>query len=216
MNNCLIIFAKEPEKGKVKTRLLGHLSEGRCLKLYKAFLKDTLELAKPLKRIDRVLAHDSLSNKPRYLKQIAHSFTFYKQIGKNLGQRMHNAFQFAQKMNSNKAVIIGSDSPNLPVKYIKDAFRRLDRNDIVLGPSHDGGYYLIGLKQPCAEIFRGVKWSSETVLKKTVKNSLKLNKKIALLHKWYDVDDSIGLIRLRCDLRKEKKAAPWTRKLLKI
>lgn len=216
MSDCLIIFAKEPEKGKVKTRLSGHLSAERCFKLYKAFLKDTLGLVKSLRRINKVLAYDLACARPRYLKRIARNFIFYKQSGNNLGQRMHNAFLFARQMNSSKAVIIGSDSPNLPAKHIKDAFQQLDRNDIVLGPAEDGGYYLIGLKKPCAEIFRSIKWSSETVFAQTVENCQRLNKKIAILHKWYDVDDYIGLVRLKTDLKKEKKAAAWTRKLLKI
>lgn len=212
----MIVFAKEPEKGRVKTRLREHLSEEQCFKLYKAFLRDTLESVKTLEHIDKVLAYDFTTNEPGYLKKIGRPFTFYKQRGKNLGEKMHNAFKFARKTNSEKAIIIGSDSPNLPVNYVKEAFRRLDNNDIVLGPSRDGGYYLVGLKNPCLTIFRGVKWSSETVLKDTIKNAGRLNKKIAILRKWYDIDDSAGLARLKRDLKKKKNTARWTRKLLGI
>lgn len=216
MKDCLIVFAKEPEVGKVKTRLQGYLSKDMCVKLYQAFLKDTLELVRAIKCFDKVLAYESSIAEPRYLKTIAKDFLFYRQKGRNLGEKMHDAFKFAKRINCDKTVIIGSDIPNLPLSYVEEAYRRLDRSDIVVGPSYDGGYYLIGVKKLCVGIFRDVKWSSETVLEKTIKNSQKLNKKIAILHKWYDVDDSAGLLRLKSDLKKEKKFAPWTRKLLKI
>lgn len=216
MKNCLIVFAKEPEAGKVKTRLQGYLSKDMCVKLYKAFLKDTLELVRAIKCFDKVLAYDPSTLEPKYLKTIARDFMFYKQNGRNLGEKMHNAFKFVQERNNVKVVIIGSDSPNLPLNYIKEAYRRLDRSDIVLGPSHDGGYYLVGLKKPCAGIFKGVKWSSKTVLEDTVKNIRFLSKKVSVLEKWYDIDDSIGLVLLKEDLKKKKKVASWTRRLLKI
>lgn len=217
MKDCLIIFAKEPEAGRVKTRLQGYLSKEMCVKLYKAFLMDTLELARVIKCPNKILAYASSGPGPGYLKRIASQETiFYKQRGKNLGERMDNAFKFAKRMNCDKAVIIGSDSPNLPAKYIKDAYLRLDENDIILGPSYDGGYYLVGLKEPCPGIFKGVEWSSKTVLEKTVKNAGNIGKKVSLLREWYDVDDSIGLVRLKSDLKQGKKDAPWTRRLLKI
>ena len=216
MKDCLIVFAREPKVGKVKTRLQGYFSPEMCVKLYKAFLKDTLKLARTTKCLNRVLAYESSMPEPKYLKTIAPDFLFYKQDGGNLGGKMHHAFKFARRMDCNKTVIIGSDSPNLPIKCIKGAYRRLDVSDIVIGPSYDGGYYLIGLKKPCKEIFKGVKWSSKAVLEDTVKNARKIGKKVSILKKWYDVDDSAGLVRLKSDLKKEKKAAQWTRKLLKI
>lgn len=216
MNNCLIIFAKEPKKGRVKTRLRGYLSETQCVALYKALLKDTFELVKPLEHIAKVLAYDSSTDEPGYLKELGKGFIFYRQEGKDLGRRLHNAIKFSGKMHSDKTVIIGSDSPNLPITYVKEAFRRLEKNDIVLGPSADGGFYLLGIKDPCFEIFKDIQWGSGSVLEDTVKNAGMLDKKIAILKKWYDIDDAAGLIRLRKDLKKEKKAAPWTRKFLKI
>jgi uncharacterized protein len=216
MKNCLIVFAKEPKAGNVKTRLQGHLSKKMCVKLYKAFLKDTLELARGIRCLDKVLAYESSVPEPRYLKTIARDFLLYKQKGRDLGEKMHNAFAFAGRMDCDKTVIIGSDSPNLSVKYIKEAYRRLERSDITLGPTYDGGYYLVGLKKPCAGIFKGIKWSSKTVLGHTVKNAGILNKRVSLLKKWYDIDEYAGLTLLKEDLEKDKKAAPWTRKLLKI
>lgn len=220
MNQCLVIFAKEPEKGRVKTRLRGFLSERECLRLYQAFLKDTLELFKAFPYHHKVLAYDCRSGNPRYLKKIVQIFapavTFYKQKGKDLGQRMHLAFVFSQEINSDQTVMIGSDSPNLPVKYIQEAYKKLNHADVVLGPCQDGGFYLIGLNKPSAGIFRNVPWSSPSVLGAVIKNSGRLNKKVELLKEWYDIDTPQALNRLTRDLKKNKQTAPWTSKLLKI
>jgi len=178
MNDCLIVFAKEPKGGEVKTRLQSDLSQDTCVKLYKAFLKDTFKLVRAIQCFDMVLAYESSVPEPRYLKTIARDFIFYKQKGRDLGEKMHDAFKYAKGLNYEKVIIIGSDSPNLPALYIKDAFKRLDENDIVLGPSHDGGYYLIGLKEPCLEIFKRVQWSSKTTREDTVKNARRLEKKL--------------------------------------
>lgn len=213
----LIIFAKEPKKDNVKTRLSSCLSETQRLRLYKAFLKDTVSVAKDIQCEQKILAYDSESENPKYLKKITSSFIFYKQEGKNLGEKMHRAFQFAARNKASKIVIIGSDSPTLPIGYIKDAFCRLSKNDVVLGPSYDGGYYLIGLKKPCQGLFRDIKWGSDEVLEKTLKKVNVLNKKTVLMNKWYDVDRLEDLNYLKRDLkRRRKNIAIWTRKFLKI
>lgn len=217
MKRCLIIFAREPQKGRVKTRLKDCLSTRQCLNLYKAFLKDTIDIAKNIKCEDRILAYESIG-KPQYLKKIARPFRLYKQKGRNLGDKMHNAFKFAVNNKATKVVIIGSDSPTLPPGYIEEAFRRLDRNDVVVGPSYDYGYYLIGLKKACFGIFKSIQWSSDRVFAQTAKNARRLNKKIAILDKWYDIDKAETLTYLKQDLKKQKdkSVARWTRKFLKI
>ena len=147
--DCLVVFAKEPRLGRVKTRLRDVLTNRQCLGLYKAFLKDTKAM---IDRVDcplKILAYDSFHREPRYLKEIFSKFIFYQQKGKDLGERMHKAFQCAQKLGAEKTVLIGSDVPELPPQYIQEAFIELNKNDFVLGPSEDGGYYLIGLKIPC-------------------------------------------------------------------
>lgn len=218
MKHCLVIFAKEPEKGKVKTRLKDYLSKIQCLNLYKAFLKDTIDLTKKIQCEIRIIAYDSDNKNPRYLKRIAPHFRFYKQKGKNLGERMHNTFKFAKENKTSKTVIIGSDSPNLPAGFIKKTFRGLDKYDVVLGPSLDGGYYLIGLKRPCFGLFKNIKWSSNKVLDNTIRNCRRLKKKMTLLDIWYDVDEPVSLMHLKKHLQKEKekKTSVQTKKFLKI
>jgi len=217
MKRCLIIFAKEPRKGKVKTRFHKRLSRETCLNLYRAFLKDAVHLAKTADCETRIVAYAAKGKIPAYFKKIAPSFDFYKQRGRNFGRRIHDVFRFASKNKDAKIVIIGSDSPALPPRYIKQAFNKLTRSDLVLGPTHDGGYYLIGLKKPCSGLFRGVKWSTCKTMENTITNARRLNKKVSLLPESYDVDEPESFSYLERDLRKRsKKTALWTRRFLKI
>lgn len=214
MKNCLIIFAKEPKEGKVKTRLHGYLSQAQCANLYKAFLRDTLELVNKVSCEYKILAYESCGKTPRYLKKIASCCIFYKQEGDGLGERMYNACKFAKKAGASKIVIIGSDSPDLPPPIVKRAFGLLKSADVVLGPSLDGGYYLIGLKSPCAGLFKRIAWSSSTVLQNTIKNAKKLKKRLEFLEKRYDIDNVNALFHLRRDIYQleNKAVAGWTRK----
>ena len=216
MRRFLIVFAKEPNKGTVKTRLKDCLSGSQRMNLYKAFLRDSIDIANRVECEKRIIAYESKIRPPRYLMRIAPSFVFYEQTGKNLGLKMYNAFEFALQKGASQAVIIGSDSPTLPASSIKKAFSLSGRADIVLGPSLDGGYYLIGLKSPCAGLFEGIAWSSSTVLKDTIKNAQRLKKKVALLDKRYDIDDANALSRLKNDLSKlkDRTIARWTRKFI--
>lgn len=187
MKRYLIIFAKEPEKGRVKTRLAGHLSQVERLKLYKQFLKNTLSLVRDIKHCRRIIAYDSDGKTPSFLKKIAPDFEFYRQKGKNLGERIFDAFKAFSAANT-ETVIIGSDSPGLPGGYINRAFKELNKKDLVLGPAYDGGYYLIGLKKPYRGVFEGIEWSLSSVFDKTLKKAKKLKLKIAVLDFWYDID----------------------------
>lgn len=213
---CLVIFAKEPKENMVKTRLKGCLSSLQRMELYKAFLKDTLEIAKRVDCELRVIAYLSDKKAPQYLKQIAPGFSFYKQRGKDLGIRMHNALKSTIAKGASCTVIIGSDAPTLPLKYLNNSFKRLDNADIVLGPSRDGGYYLIGLKEPCLDLFKGIRWSAKTVFLDTLRKIKKLKKTLSLLPYWYDVDEPSALERLKQDLKKreDRGTAKWTRQFL--
>jgi len=192
-------------------------SESECVDLYKAFLRDIIDIARRIKCDIRIMAYES-SKAPSFLKKIGKGFKFYRQKGRNLGERMHNAFKFANNKKSHKAIIIGSDSPDMLPSFIEAGFRKLTKSDVVLGPSQDGGYYAIGLKNVCRDLFKGVKWSSSRALSATIGNAKKLEKKIALLRGWYDIDDVKALAQLKRTLKKNKNAevAKWTREFLKI
>lgn len=196
MTDCLIVFAKEPMKGKVKTRLSPYLSQTECLKLYKQLLANTLLLARNIKCGKRIIAYDSGDQNPSFLKKMASDFEFYRQKGRDIGERMFDAFKTYASIDA-KVVIIGSDSPDLPESYINRAFNELNENDLVLGPAYDGGYYLIGLKKPYRSVFNGIKWSSGSVFDRTLKNAKQSNLKTAILDFWHDIDRREDLIYLR-------------------
>ncbi len=200
---ALIVFAKEPVPGKVKTRLKGRFSDEDRVRLYRAFVKDTLAVSRMIKNTRTILAFSSAKT-PHILNSMADGFEMVKQKGDSLGERMYNALLYARERGSSQTVIIGTDSPSLGRRMIERAFQALTRKDVVIGPCVDGGYYLIGMKEPCEEIFQGVAWSTASVLKNTLDNTRLLKKTTMLLKEWYDVDDASGLKRLREDLRKSK------------
>lgn len=216
MSRVLIVFAKEPIHGRVKTRLNGCFLDVDLVRLYKAFVKDTLTIARKVRGTKKILAFSSVGY-PRFLKTISVGFELIEQEGRNLGERMFNAFVYAREIGAEKTVIIGTDSPTLPRGTIEKAFKTLDRKDMVLGPSFDGGYYLIGMKNPCRKIFNGIRWSSSAVLRKTINNAKATCKETALIDEWYDIDDRKGLDRLRRCLSVTtcRKFAKNTKKFLK-
>lgn len=192
----LIIFAKEPRKGRVKSRLEGRLSRGSCVKLYKLLLRDTVKSVRKINCCKKVIAYDAVNKEPAFLKRIARGFEFYRQKGKDLGERMFDAFKTFGAEGA-AVVIIGSDAPGLASSRMKKAFAELNNNDLVLGPAYDGGYYLIGLKKPCNKIFKGIKWSSGSVFKRTLKKAREMKKKVALLKPWHDIDRPQDLKHLK-------------------
>ena len=209
----IIVFAKEPQRGKVKTRLNNDLSPERAVGLYKAFLKDTVELINKYKNVHKIMAYHSEGN-PVYLKRIAADYIFYKQKGASLGQRLYAAFVFAKNQGSTKTVIVGSDAPDLPPEYIETAFRKLSKHDVVFGPARDGGYYLVALKKSMRNIFLGIQWSTSRVLAESLRKAKEADQKVYLLKPWRDIDQYEDLKALRTLLKTNKNFAQHTRRFL--
>jgi len=215
MKRCLIVFAREPKKGQVKSRLAKSVSQEKALDLYKAFLKDTLNLAKKVRCDQRILAYAS-KNSCNYLKRIGAGFSFHRQKGKSLGDRMIESIDFCnKKIFSSQTVIIGTDSPHLPPSFIKRSFAALKRTDVVLGPCEDGGFYLIGMRKIDPEIFKGVIWSSTSVLKRTLMNAKRIGLKTELLEPLFDIDTQEDLKNLKKFLKNKRNIAIETQRVLK-
>lgn len=206
MKRTLVVFAKEPEEGRVKTRMSGVLTEGQCVELYKAFLADTLVLAGKAACEERVLAFEAVGQ-PNYIKSVAGEMSIMEQKGDDLGEKMYNAMADATEAGADRTVIIGSDAPTLPTAYIEEAFVLLGEHDVVAGPASDGGYYLIGMRTPHREIFRDVDWSGDEVLRKTRENAERAGLTMAHLKEWYDVDDGADIARLKDDIDKAPNTA---------
>lgn len=169
--NALLLFIKAPILGKVKTRLQPQLTQKQSLRLYKAFVEDLMCRLKYSTLFDLHIffyPENSLSMINNWLEGDYH---FHSQIGKNLGQKMSNAFEWAFDNNYEKAILIGSDIPTLTTLKIEKAYGKLDQHDLVIGPSEDGGYYLIGMKKYLPQLFRNIPWSTNIVLDNTLKRA---------------------------------------------
>lgn len=193
---CLIVFAKEPVPGQVKTRLSSALGQDRAVTLYKAFLKDTYALAQFIPVHLRVLAYESFGSIPQYLYSTFPHFVFYPQHGDDFGMRIQDAVIYAKHMGAGRIVIIGADSPTLPSELIAESFERLKKHDIVLGPRQDGGFYLLGLKNFHQDIFKNISWGEEKIFDCLRANIEEAGFSYYVLCDWYDIDRPDDLKKL--------------------
>ncbi len=208
----LILFAKAPDPGSVKTRLRPMLSPEERARLQAALILDTLSLSDPLP-VRRALAATPVDHP--FLVQCSRerSIPLIAQEGESLGDRMRTAFEWGFGQGFQKVVLIGCDAPTLPVDFIRQAFDLLDRSPRVVGPSLDGGYYLIGARPPLADLFSGVRWGSDQVLISTLRKVNAEKLECALLPFWYDLDRPADLILLKemFELH-ERQGAPLPKK----
>ena len=188
-DRCLLFFIKNPEKGNVKTRLASAMGDEKAVKLYKRFL---LEMLSTLNRGTFLFylcfyPDHSLKDLKRWLGD---HYLYTPQYGENLGEKMKNGFVEAFAMSFKRVVLIGSDIPDLPLEFIEEAFTSLNEKDAVIGPSIDGGYYLIGFsdKSFSPQVFEGVPWGQETVFKKTMKLLEREGKTVHTLQPLRDID----------------------------
>ncbi len=184
MKPILIVFCKNPVKGKVKTRLAKKIGENQTLHIYNRLIKKTFSVVKKLNQDKAIFYSDFIPKNAPW----ANVFEYNNlQKGKSLGERMENAFIWAFESKFNPVVIIGTDLWSLEENDINNSFNKLNSNDVVIGPSCDGGYYLLGIKESQINIFRNIPWSTNKVLKETLKK-LK-NKRVFLLKEKNDIDN---------------------------
>ncbi|MCY3743360.1 MAG: TIGR04282 family arsenosugar biosynthesis glycosyltransferase [Candidatus Poribacteria bacterium] len=193
MKICLIVFAKNPVPNQVKTRLVPTLSPEQAAVLYTAFLTDWCETLADLPDVDRVIAYTPPEAQPDLQALIGDDVIYIPQIGADLGERLTSATQWAAKQGYTKILFVGSDSPTLPISYISQAITLLDSRDTVIGPSTDGGYYLIGfsvetLATTIPHVFEDIAWSTAEVFQQTVARIHAAEATLGLLPPWYDID----------------------------
>jgi rSAM/selenodomain-associated transferase 1 len=180
---ALIIFTRNPELGKVKTRLAKSVGDESALEIYKFLLKHTVAITKNL-NVDKYVFYsenihrDDIWNPDIFRKKL--------QTGNDLGEKMNNAFSELFKMGYGTVLIVGSDIFELNQEDIENAFDALQTNQLVIGPAVDGGYYLLGMKELNSEIFQNKNWGTSTVLEETL-NDLR-DKKFVLLEERNDID----------------------------
>ncbi len=189
--NQLGLFAKFWQPGAVKTRLAASIGESAACALYKRFVFHLLQrLGNSADQ--RAIVFSPPESESKFRMQIPPNWKLCPQSPGDLGSRMHSYFLQAFK-TATQVVIIGADCPHLPASTIDTAFKLLSQAPVVLGPSTDGGYYLIGMRARCFDIFDSIQWSTESVLEKTIQHLEKQNIDYRLLETMTDVDELVNL-----------------------
>ena len=181
--NALIIFTRNPELGKVKTRLAAIIGNQSALEIYKLLINHTVRITSTINADKYVFYSENIEQNDEWNPAV---FTKKLQNGKDLGERMKNAFNLLFKKGYQKIVIVGSDIYELDSKDIDDSFIALKKSPFVIGPAKDGGYYLLGMTQLNNKIFKNKNWGMKTVFNDTIID-LKENA-VALLSKKNDID----------------------------
>ncbi|MGE5122985.1 MAG: TIGR04282 family arsenosugar biosynthesis glycosyltransferase [Acidobacteriaceae bacterium] len=214
--DILIVVAKKPIAGQTKTRLCPPLSHQQAADLYVCFLQDTLDLMRSVGGVQCLIGYLP-ENAGDYFRYLAPDMEQTPQMGSSLGERLDHLLSTALMNGACKAVVMDSDSPTLPHDYLVQAFAELEKADVVLGPTKDGGYYLIGLKHPQPHLLREVQMSTPHVLEDTLVLAKETSLIVALLPTWYDIDTLADLKRLAGELASPdgNGPAPSTREWLK-
>ncbi|TXD48051.1 TIGR04282 family arsenosugar biosynthesis glycosyltransferase [Polaribacter sp. IC073] len=181
--NLLLVFTRNPELGKVKTRLAKTVGDVTALEIYKLLLERTRDIA--LKVASDKAVYYSVKIREADLWD-ATIFQKHQQVGQDLGIRMLHAFKNGFEAGYEKVLIIGSDLYDLSSETVDNAFAALDTNDVVLGPAEDGGYYLLGMNSLHTAVFYNKEWGTETVRAATLADLQ--DKKVLLLPELNDVD----------------------------
>ncbi|WP_432663055.1 TIGR04282 family arsenosugar biosynthesis glycosyltransferase [Wukongibacter baidiensis] len=190
MKRALILMTRVPVPGRTKTRLMKILSGEECASLHKCFLLDLFNLFEYIKNdIDIYLTYTP-ENPFGLIKDIIPDYIkCFPQNGKDLGEKMLNGFDYLLQKEYSQVALMGADIPDIQPDDIRDAFEILDDSDIVLAPTTDGGYYLVGMNKVCPEIFEDkVKWGNKSVLEGTIDIANGLNLKVGLANKHTDID----------------------------
>jgi len=199
---AVAVMAKVPGAAPVKSRLHAALTEARATELYRCFLLDRLDALVAVPGIAPVVAFTPPEARARMATLAPPGVRLLAQEGDDLTERLTRLFDRLLGEGHPAALAMDSDSPTLPMAYVATAARALadGEADVVIGPSDDGGYYLIGLREPRAVLFEDVPWSTAEVLAVTLARARGLGLRVRLLPAWFDVDTEADLHRLRDEL----------------
>jgi hypothetical protein len=208
---ALVIFAKAPIPGEVKTRLCPPLTPDEAATLHGSFVLDMLERTKLAVAKLQLPFHRYLACTPSSelvffkIMEERQGVRLLDQVGEDLGQRMHQTFVSLFAQDYTPVILVGTDVPTLPLSVYQDALTLLAQSDVVLGPALDGGYYLIGLKQPAEHLFTEVPWSTDQVLAVTQRSAETLGLSVGLTTPWRDVDTIADLHSLIAECQEDNK-----------
>lgn len=196
---CIVIFVRSPDKGTVKTRLTAVLDQDTVVELYRRFVLDLLGTLSHGNFGLRICFYPA-GAKRKVADWLGEGYVYAAQRGRDLGERLENAFLAAFAEGFRRVVIIGSDSPDLPGEILEEAVRSLALKDVVIGPSIDGGYYLIGFNADrfLTKVFRGIDWGTPTVFQRTMGVLSRHSYDVRVLRQWRDIDtyeDLVAFVR---------------------
>ncbi|MBL1213852.1 MAG: glycosyltransferase [Ignavibacteriae bacterium] len=193
-SNGLIIFAKYPSKGRVKTRLANGIGDDNALLFYNKCAAYIFNEASKLSNIKTYLFYEQPVDEIKMKEWVGQDFEFRPQLYADLGNKMCDSFKFVFNCNADKAVIVGTDVPDLTAQIIEKSFKLLDKNDLVISPSPDGGYNLLGMNKLHKNLFENIIWSSSEVLNKTLEIARRNNLKINIMDELMDIDNVSELL----------------------
>jgi hypothetical protein len=225
---ALAVMAKAPRAGKVKTRLQPPLSADEAAALNVRFLRDTAENIAAVASeggSQGLICYTPVGDEAAFDDLLPDNFALIAQRGDGFGERLLHAAEDILSCGFGAVCLIDSDSPTLPASALREAVRELRRSGerVVIGPSEDGGYYLIGLKRAEPKLFERITWSTESVYAQTLDRVRETGVELVELPKWYDVDDAATLKVLERELLHDERpafasvdgyVAEWTREML--
>lgn len=199
-DSLIVVVAKAPQVGKVKTRLCPPLNLFQAAALYTGFLLDTVELALKVPGV-KVKAVCPTTQAAQQLRNILpEAVGYFVQDNPGLTAALTEGFEKGLAAGYTKVLCISSDNPTLPGQYLEEALRALETNELVLGPTEDGGYYLIGAKKVYPFLLNDMTWSTATVLSETLARAAQASLQVQVLPGWYDLDTIVELERFRAEL----------------
>ena len=191
--NALIVFQKNLVSGKVKTRLAKALGDAEALKIYISLVSYTRYIIDELNCDKFIFYSDYIEQNDDW----KHGYNKAVQEGKDLGERMSNAFGTALQNGYEKVIVIGTDCPMLTAEIVNEAFKKLNKSDVAIGASADGGYYLLGMKKLHTFLFQNIAWSTPSVFASTVSECKKHNLSYHILPTLHDVDEETDLSHMK-------------------
>mgnify|MGYP006094210539 FL=1 len=201
----LIVYLKNPEPEKVKTRLQPHYSPEEAACLYRGFIEDTVETVSSIGADRCWAAYTPAGARSGIETFIPSDWNLAPQVGDDLGSRMRQSLNASIATGADRAILIGSDIPSLPGSHITSAISRLDNADVVLGPTNDGGFYLIGIRSTLPDIFSDVTWSTDNAFEQTAEGIRSKELMMSLIPPWNDIDTPEDLDAEILSSRKESR-----------
>lgn len=200
---ALILMTRIPYRGNTKTRLMPRLSPIHCEELHQAFLEDYFDCFNEFDDSrDIFIAYAPENFYEAFLGSFPKGYKSFVQEGKDIGLRMLNAFNYVFGLGYERVVLVGCDIPHIQPKTYDNAFKRLNQSDLVICPTYDGGYCLIGMKKSYDKLFiNDVKWGNQSVVERTYNMANALDLNVSMLEKYRDIDEYSDLVALQNEFK---------------